>query len=314
MFKFSKISFLLFFFTLLPLSAQAPAKPNIVIIPFQSNGLDTVYIQTAESIFRIEFSKLSKINIVSRKMTLGHLPEKYCLSVECAKEAGNKLEADQVIGCNLSVLGEKIIVQYFLLSLPEGKEMISDQTTSPTIEDLEMVMKRIAKSIAEHESLSKGAQIGNITVNESRKNMLRRASNKNIGVSFGYLYPQNGYDKIDRSLTIDLRIDYELESYSVGMLLGIRKGFAMNVYSSYLVSKKDFCPFIGGAFGFHWISHTYTYDSNGSDIKEDGFEVTARTGIIAFRTYNFQVLLNLEYIYTFNDYDDRALVFTIGIL
>jgi TolB-like protein len=314
MLNFNKIGFLLFIFSLVQNAAQEPVKPGIVIIPFQSNGLDTVYTHTAESIFRIEFNKLSKINIVSRRMTLEHLPEKYCFSVECAKEAGNKLEADQVFACNLSALGEKIIVQYFLLSLPEGNELINDQTTSRTIEDLEMVMKRVAKSIVENEPLSKGAQVGNITLNESKKNILRKGSNKNIGLSFGYLYPQKGYDKTDRSLVVDLRIEYELETYSVGMLLGIRKGFAMNVYSSYLVSKKDLCPYIGGAFGFHWISHTYSYDYDGTDIREDGFEVTARTGIIAFRTYNFQVILNLEYIYTFNDYDDQALVFTIGIL
>jgi hypothetical protein len=31
-------------------------------------------------------------------------------------------------------------------------------------------------------------------------------------------------------------------------------------------------------------------------------------------TYNFQLLFNLEYIRTLNDYNDGAIVFTIGIL
>jgi len=52
-----------------------------------------------------------------------------------------------------------------------------------------------------------------------------------------------------------------------------------------------------------------------SDKKRgDGLELIASTGIKAFRTYNFQVLLNLDYSYTFNDFDDRSLVFTIGLL
>jgi len=237
--KFIKISLLLFFLTQIPISAQDSTQSNIVIIPFQPKGLDTVYTQTAESIFRIEYNKLSKMNIISREITLKNLPDKYCSSVECAKEAGNKLEAVQVFGCNLSALGEKIIVQYYLINLPDGKEIIHDQTTSLTIEDLEIVMKRIAKSIAEYESLSKGALVGNIMLKESNK-ILKRSSNKNVGLSFGYLYPQKGYDNSDRSFALDLRIEYELETYAVGMLLGARKGFAMNIYSSYFLTKTDF--------------------------------------------------------------------------
>ena len=311
--KLIKISLLLFFFVQLPISAQDSTQSNIVILPFQPNGVDIAYTQTAESIFRIEYKKLSNMNIVSMRQTHELLPNKYCSNVDCAKEIGNKLQAAQVFSCKLSALGEKIIVQYFLLNLPDGNEIINDQTTSLTIEDLEMVMKRIAKSIAEHESLSKGARVGNIMLKESNK-MLKRSSNKNIGLSFGYLYPQRGYDNSDRSFALDLRIEYELETYAVGMLLGARKGFAMNIYSSYFLTKTDFCPFVGGAFGFHWISHNISYWDDRNDKKEDGFEFTARTGIRAFRTYNFQVLLNLEYILTMNDFNDRAILFTIGIL
>jgi len=311
--KIIRISLLLFFFIQLPIFAQDSTQSNIVILPFHPNGMDTAYTQTAESIFRIEYKKLSNMNIVSMRQILENLPAKYCSGVECAKEIGNKLEAAQVFSCKLSALGEKIIVQYFLLNLPGGNEIINDQTTSLTIEDLEIVMKRIAKSIAEHESLSKGARVGNIMLRESNK-MLKRSSNKNIGLSFGYLYPQRGYDNSDRSFALDLRIEYELETYAVGMLLGARKGFAMNIYSSYFLTKTDFCPFVGGAFGFHWVSHDIPYWYNGNDKNEDGFEFTARTGIRAFRTYNFQVLLNLEYILTMNDFNDRAILFTIGIL
>ncbi len=309
------LSVLLFFCTQLSIFAQGPTSQSVAIIPFYSNGMDSVYTKTAESIFRIEFSKRSNMNIVSNKRIVDNLSDEYCFDVECAKKLGNKLGAGQVFGCNLSALGEKIIVQYFLLDLPEGKELIKDQTTSLTIEDLEMVMKRIAKSVAELEPLLEGARVGNITLNESKKS-LRKASNKNIGLSFGYLYPQTGYDDSDKSLVVDFRVGYELENYTVGMLLGIRKGFAMNVYASYLFSQKDICPFIGGAFGFHWVSHTPSYDNyvERNDLNADGFEMTARTGVIAFRTYNFQVMLNLEFINTFNDYDDQAIVLTIGLL
>jgi len=307
------VGFLLCVLSVYTISAQDSTQSKIVIMPFTDNGMDSVYTQTAESIFRVECNKLSEMNVVSREKTLQQIGNENYSGYNYAVKTGNKLGANQVFGCNFAPLGEKIIVQYFLLELPEGKQLIIDQTTSLSIEDLEMVMKRIAKSIAEFKPLSQGAQVGNIMEKEAKK-MLKRSTNKNIGLSFGYLYPQNGYDNADKSFTLDLRIEYELEDYAVGMLLGARKGFAMNIYTSYLFTKTDICPFVGGAFGFHWVSHRVNFEYIENEKNEDGFEFTVRTGMRVFRTYNFQILLNLEYINTFNDYNDKAILFTIGIL
>jgi len=307
------VSILVFISSVFLLSAQDSTQTKIVIMPFTANGIDSIYTQTAESIFRVEYNKLSKMNILSREKTIQQIGNEDYSGYNFAIKIGSELGANQVFGCNFAPLGEKIIVQYFLLGLPEGEQLIIDQTTSLSIEDLEMVMKRIAKSISERISIEKGAQVGNIMEEEAKK-MLKRSSNKNIGLSFGYLYPQNGYDNTDRSFTLDLRIEYELEDYAVGMLLGARKGFAMNIYTSYLLTQTDICPFVGGAFGFHWISHNVPYWLEGNDKNEDGFEFTVRTGLRAFRTYNFQILVNLEYITTFNDFNDKAILFTIGIL
>ena len=48
--------------------------------------------------------------------------------------------------------------------------------------------------------------------------------------------------------------------------------------------------------------------------RGDGFELTLNGGLKLFRTYNFQILINFAYLATFNDYDDRATVFTIGLV
>jgi hypothetical protein len=307
------IIFCVCLFSSFPNFAQDSTHTTVVIMPFQHYGVDSVYTETAESIFTIEYKKLSRLKIIEKKYVHAYLQNQDCSEYDCAIETGNHFNASQVFGCKLSPLGDKIIVQYFLLELPEGDEIIIDQITSLTIEDLETVMKRVAKSVAEYRQIAKGARVGNITQSESKK-MLKKSSNKNIGLSFGYLYPQNGYNNVDKSFTLDLRIEYELEKYAVGMLLGARKGFAMNVYTSYLFTQTDVSPFIGGAFGFHWVSHDINYLYPENKKNEDGFEFTARSGVRLFRTYNFQILINLEYIYTLNDYDDQAILFTIGIL
>jgi hypothetical protein len=306
------------------LLAQESSPSRIAILPLSSNGVDSVSIQTSESILRTEIGKLSPMDIVSVKRTREALEGIPCNESECALEIGKKLGASQVLGCQLSALGEKIVVQYFLVDVATGREVLIDQVTAANVEDLEVLMKRVAKSVVERAPIDKNVEVGKILVSESRE-PLRRASRKNFGISFGYLYPQRGYDNSDRSFVADARFDYELQEYAVGMLFGVRKGFAMNIYGAYLLSKTDLCPYVGAAFGFHWVSHNdwaiyynpYSpniYDVSQKDKRSDGFELTGNAGIRVLHTYNFQLIFNLEYIYTLNDFDDGAIVFTIGIL
>jgi hypothetical protein len=324
--KMEKLKFLtcflfIYFISITTANGQDSLYSGIAILPFHSNGIEPVYIETAESILQIEISKFGRMKVISTKHTKDALSDEVCVDSECALEIGKELNASQVLGVRLSALGEKIITQYFLIDVSAGKEILIDQVTATTIEELETVMKRIASSVVNVRPAGKSVEVGTILEAESEES-LRRTSNKNIGLSFGYLYPQNGYDNDERSFVANLHLDYELEEYAVGMLLGIRKGFAINIYGDYLFSKTDFCPFIGGAFGFHWITHSDFYEPYYiNDVyvereakRSDGFEITANAGMRILHTYNFQILINLEFIYTINDYDDTAIVFTIGIL
>jgi len=300
------------------LSAQPAGNDKLAVLPFSYSGVEENYVKTAESILRIEIDKLSKFSTVPEKEILVAAEDENCFGAECAEKIGLEVNAGQAAGCRLSALGDKIIVQFFLVDIGQKKIILKDQITALTVEDLDVVMKRIAKSIVKHHPVSKNVEVGTIAASEAKKEH-RRSSTKNIGVAFGYLYPQNGYDNSDRNFAFDLRIGNELQDFSIGMLMGIRKGFVMNVYGDYLLSRKDICPFVGGAFGFHWITHNsypngYDEYGNPREKKGDGFELTARTGVRLFRTYNFQVIINLGYTYTFNDYDDQALLFTIGVL
>lgn len=319
--KTSYISAILFclLFSILSVNAQiTPDSSDLLILPFDANGIDPVYVSTAESILNVELTKSGR-SIVPRDRTHEILDSSECYTAECALMIGKKAGVSEVTGCRLAALGEKIIVQYFLVEISSGKTLIMDQLAAENLEDLEPVMKRIASNIIEKRSSDKNAMVGNIVKQETNE-PLRRSSRKNIGVSFGYLFPQYGYNNDDRSFTINLHLDYELEDFATGLLAGARDGFAMNIYGEYLFSRTDFCPFAGASFGFHWVSHssveTYDYVTHTySDKKKgDGFELGLKTGMRVLHTYNFQILFNLEYILTFNDFNDKAIVFTIGIL
>jgi hypothetical protein len=278
--------------------------------PSNSIGIEPAYVQTAESILRMEINRTGTLDIVSERRTKEVMEEDYCDDSECAIEIGKALNADQVLLCNLNALGEKIIVQYTLIELPSGRRLVTDQTTALNVEDLEAVMKRVAVSVLTKQSFNKNVEVGNVVGKESVES-LRRAARYNFGLGFGYLFPIHGYDNDKKSFTINVYFDYEVPDYAVGLMIGARNGFAINLYGNYLFTKTDVCPYLGASLGFHWVAHdNFFFD----DQEGDGIGLGLIGGIKLFHTYTFQLFIQGEYIMTFNDFNDKAFVFTIGIL
>ncbi len=319
---FTTITVLLLGFVHHPV-CQSASEQRLAILPFSAIGLDEPTILSTESLLRHEIEKLGAVEVLPQEKVDAALQGEICSEVPCAVEIGKKLQATEVLLCKMITLGEKVIVEYRLIDIPNQKILLIDQATASYVEDLDVVMERMAISIVRQEPLDKTAKIDLITAKET-KTPRRRASRKYAGLSFGYLYPQEGYDSDDRSFSMDFRSGAEINDYSIGMQLAIRKGFAANIYGSYLFTKTDVCPYLGGAFGFHWITHNnYNYGGYWDDFgvyhetkkkKGDGFEFTANGGILAFHTYNLQLIANLAYSYTLNDYNDSAIIFTIGLL
>jgi hypothetical protein len=296
--------------------AQDKSSNRIVLLPFQSIGMDETTVQASESILRYEIEKRSSMDLSPEDDTKKLSECDAFTDMSCAIEIGKRLNAEQVIACILIALGDKIIVKFRLVDVTSEKILFTDEITSMFIEDLNVVMKRMAKSIVEYKSVDAGAEIGIITEEEAMT-PLRRGAHRFSGFSFGYLYPQNGYNRIDRAFTFDFRTGAEFDDFSVGMQLALRKGFAANVFSSYLFSKTDLCPYIGGALGFHWISHDEC-DEDGycadNGKRSDGFEWIINAGLRIFHTYNIKIIVNLSYALTLNDFDDRAFILTVGLL
>lgn len=290
---------------------------RIVILPFTAVGIDEVSAQSAETILEIELQKRSAFTLISPRFVRSRLPDTYCSDAMCASEVARQFEAGHAIVVTLSRLGEKVLAQYLFIDAVTQKVLISDHTSSTTIEDLEAVMQRIALSILSLKPISQTAEVGSILEKETAEPRVRQGRRQS-GFSFGYLYPKSGYDRDDRSFAMDFRTGYEAPDFAAGMLFGLRKGFATHVYLDYLLTRTDICPYIGGSFGFHWVSHDDDDAPENGDHKQDkkgdGFEVGVQAGLRIFRTWNFEVLINAEYLYTFNDYDDQAVIFTVGLL
>ncbi|MFQ6610896.1 MAG: hypothetical protein ACE5D7_08880 [Fidelibacterota bacterium] len=285
------------------------ARDRMAILPIHSIGLDKNSVQTAENIMVQEISILTKDQLVPKTEVIAALDGDECADIGCAMDVGDRVAADLVVMCSMSALGDKIIIQYMLLDVEKSRTIIGDNVTAETVESLDVIMKRIAASIISRQSMSESARVGSVIENEEAANYRRREARSFNGLSFGYLYPSKGYDQKARSLTLEYRKGYDMNDFFVGMQLATREGIAANIFMNYLTSKEDFCPYLGGGLGFHWVAHPVN-----DELRNDGFELLLTTGVRAFRTYNFQVLMNLDYTKTFNDYNDEGIIFTIGLL
>ena len=321
------ISFLLVLSIFASANAQETKSKKIVLLPLISSGIESNSVNTAESILRMELSNRDNLTVISEKKTLAALGNDYCEDEDCAKLIGEQLNAEEVLICKLNPLGEKLIVQYQLVETSTGKNILFERATAIDVEDLDGVMKRIAISVANQTPFNTNQEVGNIVKQESIES-LRQKARYNFGIGFGYLFPENGYDQDKKSFTFNTYFDYELTNYAVGLMLGARKGIAINIYGNYLFTKTDVCPYLGAALGFHWVAeHSsnqpiyYIYDPNNPyynydepEKDNDGIELGFEAGVRLLHTYSFQLFIKGEYIITFNGYNDRAFVFTIGIL
>jgi TolB-like protein len=304
-------------FLSLSVFSMVSAQERLAVLPLAGSGVDASTQETTHMLLVSEISKLKKYEVISKTEIEALVGERGCSESACAIEIGKQANAAKVVFGSLNKLGEKIILQYNLVDVSTGETLLSDDLSAMRVEDLDQVVKRVAVSIVQQIPVAKTVEVGLVTEQESQEAKTRKA-NSSWGIAFGYLYPEKGYDGKQRIFVWDFRSFYEMRHIAVDAVLGLRQGFALNVGFVYLPSRKDFSPFVGAGVGFHAVSHKQVYDGsyyNGQQEKpSDGFEFLIKGGLLAFRTYDFRVIAGVEYSITLNDYDDRAIVLTLGIM
>ena len=306
-------------FLSLSISSLVCAQERLAVLPLAGSGVDVSTQETTYKLLVSEITKLKKYEVISKTEIEALVGDRGCSESACALEIGKQANAQKVVFGSLNKLGEKIILQYNLVDVSAGETLLSDDLSAMRVEDLDQVVKRVAASIVQQIPAAKTVEVGLVTEQESQEGKTRKA-NSSSGIAWGYLYPKKGYDDREPVFVWDFRSVYELRHVAVDAVMGFRQGFALNVGVLYVPGLKDFSPFVGAGVGFHGVSHEqyydgYDYSPNYEHSKrEDGFEFLIKGGLLAFRTYDFRVVATVEYSMTLNDYNDRAIVLTLGVM
>lgn len=245
-----------------------------------------------------------------------------CDEVECATALARERQAAQVIFGSLSQLGEKVIVRVRALRVGEATPYYTDQISALTEEDLDTVMRRIAEGIAAGRANSDRATIESVT-REETKTPRRRAGRSGIGLRAGAIFPDGNSYGDDRLTSLRLVYKYEANEFIIEStaLLGVAWGggtvewMPLDVFAGRVFGKGDGAVYAGGGLGIRSVHverdaacpacdpGTYCYCDETISDSATTLSADIGGGFIAFRTYSYQIVVDLRYHYVFESFD-----------
>jgi hypothetical protein len=245
-----------------------------------------------------------------------------CLTEKDARLAGLEAETGLVLYGTIDRLGIKHIVSVQLLDTTTGKREYSGSLSAAQPEELELVCDQLAMAIVLKQPPRSIVEVGKVRDEEVERVSKRREAFITAGLKFGWGSIQDGYGGAKSIVAFDWVSYYETERYMAEFLFGIRttpietsisveeganeeeidiSAFHMvlpGIGFYYLFSSGDFSPYAGANLGMHWLQ---VYESGEGLGFSQGLGLEFAAGLMAFRTYDFHLLVECRYSMCFAD-------------
>ena len=299
--------------------ATAAGQTATLVLPFRTIGVSDTTATVARDLLEGELES-EGLSLVERVEVL-RLPSgpQGCDEIECATALARERGASQVVFGSLSRLGEKIIVHARALRVGDAAPYYTDQLSALTEEDLDTVMRRIAEGIAAGRGNSDQATIESVT-REETKTPRRRAGRSGIGLRAGAIFPDGDSYSGERLTSLRLVYKFEGRDFLIEStaLLGMAWGggavewMPLDVFAGRMFGKGDVSGYIGGGLGIRSVhvewdvacaQGDYGYCDTTDSESATTLSADIGGGLIAFRTYSYQIVVDLRYHYVFEKFD-----------
>ena len=265
------------------------AGPKVAVFGFQGVGVDSVTAFVATTVFRTELGSTGKFTVatadeIADVLVLG--ADKVVAKVYDAQEAGRRIGAAKAVIGSLSRLGTQTIGMVKLIDVASGDIEFEDQLATTSQEELDIVLRRLAKAVATKTKASTKVELGEITEKES-KEVNRKQAFFGGGVALGGFVPFGGQGTTEVLSTFSGLALYETPDFFVEARYSF--GFGRNSGASFTpvtigvfktAARSDFTPYYGGAIGIDGGAR---------------FVVAPGAGYMLFHTYDFHVMADLRY-------------------
>ncbi|MGB9720674.1 MAG: hypothetical protein ACPL28_04230 [bacterium] len=282
---------------------------EIGVLHLKSVGVAT---ETAEAVADLLANELSGLghkvlNTDAMDAAAGEVLQ--CYEVGCAAEVGFKAQVERVIFGSVSKFGEKHLVQVSVVNVSTKEIVWWGSLAAKSAEDLDTVVKRIARAIHTGKKVETGAEVGMITEQEETQEAKRKEAFYATGFSFVYGLPVHGYADASSIMGFNWVNWYETSKFAVefsgGYLWSLNAmatggitdepsivDYGADISFFYLLSKGDFCPYLGGGLGPRFILMESGNQGFGANF---GMGFNAGGGIVALRTYDFHIIIDARY-------------------
>lgn len=308
-------------------AAAGTAAPTLVL-PFRSVGVSDTTVAVARDLLAGDI-EAGGIPVTARPAWGGGIPAaaEVCDEDACARKAAEEAGAAQVVYGTMSKLGEKVVVRAHLLRLADAMPFYTEQISATSVEDLDVVMRRIAEGIIAGRPNSDRASIDTVT-REETKRPRRREGRSGIGFRAGMLWPSaDSYGGANRLTDLHLAWGFEGRNFMVETttLMGLRWGDGsvdwtlLDLFVARMFGLGDVSTYAGGGLGVHalhidrggngyYTSPQYGDSYSYSDGSDSGTALTAEVGVgvVLLRTYSFRIIADARYHYTFEDFPDAG--------
>jgi hypothetical protein len=282
------------------------ASEKALLFRFKGTGVDEELIDAVNQIFGSDLSQQGKYTTISAVSVVGNVE---CYSLPCAVDYAGEAGFPKAITGNITRLGGKLILNVQLIDVETEKIVLGVDAVSETEEDLDVVLKRLAKSITSGKSMDNTTEVGLVTESEARPER-KRSSFTSKGLRAGFMWPSvDSFGKDSERLTvIDFVVQHDMRDYFLsgrsGLKWGNNSAFNLTILETKIgryLSRGDFSPFISGGMGIQYNrgrieieNRPGTHSASGT-----GLSLCGGVGLAAFRTYDFQFQIDVDYFIVF---------------
>ncbi|HSG26895.1 MAG TPA: hypothetical protein VLA34_00345, partial [Candidatus Krumholzibacterium sp.] len=283
--------YLMTILTLALLGGSADAAERLVVFRFHGTGVGEETVDAAGIIFRGALSKEGRYQPVSSFDVLGDVD---CAMFDCAVALAREAGIRYAVTGHITRLGEKIIADVELVDAADGAVVIAEDGVALSEGDLDVVLKRLAKSVSTGRPLDGTAELGMVTESEAAGDR-RRSSFTTKGFRLGFMWPTSeSMGIVDRLAVIDFVIQHEVRDFFLSGRTGVRFGggldsdgtdaldFALlDTKIGYYFSREDFSPFFSTGIGIHWVKirQNSMDEDRIFDHRDDGMGMSFMVGM-----------------------------------
>jgi hypothetical protein len=322
-------------FALIVAAGAADASEQALFFRFRGIGVDEELIDAVSHLLKGSLEKEGVYAPVPVDELIGYTG---CFDPSCAAAIAREEDFEWAVTGSVTRIGSKMIVRVELVEAASGEIRFSTDGSSLTEDDLDTVLKRLARSLSTGRGMESTAEVGMITASEYEEPR-RRESYSSKSLDVGFLWPQgDSWAGVERLTAIDLAYQYDTAEFFLLGRSGIRwggdldddggRGLGFNILDVKIgryFSRGDFSPFLSAGVGVHWVwvkkriveegdavYNIYEESDSGTNLA-----LTAGLGFTAFRTYDFQAQFEIEYVYMMEKLEyggnPRGFLFTFTI-